>query len=50
LCFYFLSPYHGVQHYDIDLLANSEEQAKRSFKDVYEVITDNYDKKNNKKI
>jgi len=49
LCFYFLSPYHGVQHYDIDLLANSEEQAKRSFKDVYEVITDNYDKKNNKK-
>lgn len=39
LCFYFLSPYHGINGYNIDILANSEEQAKTSFKDVYDVIT-----------
>ena len=38
LCFFFLSPYHGVSHYDIDILANSEDQAKRSFNDLYELI------------
>lgn len=41
LCFYFLSPQHGVPHYDIDILANSERQAKRSFQDVYEVVCEN---------
>lgn len=40
LCFYFLSPYHGIRGYNIDLMANAEEQAKTSFKDVYEIITD----------
>ncbi|MDY3251226.1 MAG: terminase TerL endonuclease subunit [Candidatus Choladocola sp.] len=40
LCFYFLSPYHGIRGYNIDLMANAENQAKTSFKDVYEVITD----------
>lgn len=40
LCFYFLSPYHGIRGYNIDLMANAEDQAKTSFKDVYEVITD----------
>lgn len=40
LCFYFLSPYHGIQGYNIDLMANAEDQAKTSFKDVYEVIMD----------
>lgn len=41
LCFYFLSPIHGIPHYDIDILANSEKQAKRSFNDVYDIVTDN---------
>lgn len=49
LCFYFLSPYHGIRGYNIDLLANSEEQAKTSFKDVYDIINDNHDKKKNSK-
>lgn len=49
LAFYFISPYHGVQNYDIDILANSELQAYTSFNDVYNVITDNHDKKNNSK-
>ena len=40
LCFYFLSPYHGIRGYNIDLMANAEDQAKTSFKDVYDVVTD----------
>lgn len=48
LCFYFLSPYHGVRGYNIDLLANSEKQAMTSFNDVYEIIKENHDSKNNK--
>ncbi len=50
LCFYFISPYHGVRGYNIDLLANSETQAKTSFKDVYDVIKDNHDKSNEKAL
>lgn len=44
LCFYFLSPYHGIEGYNIDLLANSEKQAKVSFQDVYEIINNPTDK------
>lgn len=40
LCFYFLSPIHGIQGYNIDILANSEEQAMTSFNDVYYIIKD----------
>lgn len=50
LSFYFLSPYHGVKNYDIHLIANSEEQAKTSFMDVYNVIEHNHDERNNKKL
>lgn len=45
LCFYFMSPYHGIRGYNIDLMANSETQAKTSFKDVYEIITEPIDQK-----
>lgn len=38
LCFYFLSPIHGIQGYNIDILANSENQAKTSFNDLYDLI------------
>ena len=44
LCFYFLSPAHNVRGYDIDILANSETQAKVSFNDIYEIITSPKDK------
>lgn len=40
LCFYFISPYHGIRGYNIDLMANSEQQAMTSFKDVYDAITE----------
>lgn len=38
LCFYFLSPVHNIQGYNIDILANSENQAKTSFNDLYDLI------------
>jgi len=43
--FFALTTYLGVNRYDIELVANSEDQAKTSFKDVYEVIDDNEMKK-----
>ena len=46
LSFYFLSPHHGIRGYNIDLLANSEQQAMTTFKDVYEIINEPHLKKN----
>lgn len=45
LCFYFLSPYHGINGYNIDLLANSETQAMTTFNDVYEIVKEPIDNK-----
>lgn len=50
LAFYFLSPAHGVQGYNIDILANSENQAKTSFMDVYEIINNPSDAKNKRAL
>ncbi|MDU2692790.1 MAG: terminase TerL endonuclease subunit [Intestinibacter bartlettii] len=44
LCFYFISPVHGIKGYNVDLLANAEKQAKTSFNDVYEIIKDPIEK------
>lgn len=33
--------HHGINRYDIDLVATSQAQAKTSFEDVYDVIMDN---------
>lgn len=38
LCFYYTTPFHGVRAYNVDIVANSEKQAKTSFFDVYDVI------------
>lgn len=35
---YLLSNRHGIQDYNIDIVANNEQQAKTSFMDVYETI------------
>lgn len=40
LAFYFISPAHGIRGYDVDLLANSESQAKTSFMDLFNLITE----------
>ena len=38
LCFFFISPYHGIRGYNIDLVANSEKQAMVSYMDVFHAI------------
>ncbi len=38
LAWYLSTHYHGVKGYNIDIIANSEEQAKTSFNDIYEVL------------
>lgn len=48
LSFYFLSPHHGIRGYNIDLLANSEAQAKTTFNDVFEIVKEPYDNKHKK--
>ncbi|MGG5463495.1 terminase large subunit domain-containing protein [Clostridium sp. B9] len=41
LAWYFTTSFHGLQKYNVDIIANSEEQAMTSFEDVYETIDDN---------
>lgn len=38
---YFISPLHGIDYYDVSIVANSEKQAKRSFQECYRVIKKN---------
>jgi phage terminase large subunit-like protein len=35
---FFISPLHGIDRYNISIVANSELQAKTSFKEIYETI------------
>lgn len=35
---YFTTSFHGIKEYNVDIVANSENQAKTSFEDVYNVI------------
>ncbi|WLR44472.1 terminase large subunit (plasmid) [Bacillus carboniphilus] len=37
--FYMTTGHHGIDNYDIDIVATSEDQAKTSFEDVYNVLT-----------
>lgn len=38
LTFYFSTQYHGIDEYDVEIIANSEDQAKTSFDDIYNVL------------
>lgn len=49
-CFYMLTGHHGIQNYDIDIVATSESQAKTSFEDVYNVLDDPKHSEKMKKI
>lgn len=35
------TPIHGIKKYDISIVANSEEQAKTSFSEIYDVLLEN---------
>lgn len=41
LSHFFISPLHGIPRYNISIVANSELQAKTSFKEVYDVVGSN---------
>ena len=45
LALYFISPYHGVKGYNVDLIANGEDQAGTSIKDVGDLIREPVDQK-----
>jgi len=38
LAWYLTTPNHGVAGYNVDIIANSEDQAKTSFGDIYEML------------
>lgn len=38
LSHFFISELHGIENYDVEIVANSEKQAMTSFKEVYNVI------------
>ncbi|MDM5235474.1 terminase large subunit [Bacillus cereus] len=38
LCHFFISPLHGVDRYNVSIVANNEKQAKVSFREVYDAI------------
>lgn len=40
LAMYFISPLHGINGYNVDLIANGEDQAGTSIKDVYNIVKD----------
>lgn len=44
IVWYFTTQYHGVSGYNVDIIANSEEQAKTSFEDVYQMLDDTWEK------
>ncbi|MDN6625848.1 MAG: terminase large subunit [Pisciglobus halotolerans] len=38
LCAYFISPLHNIRNYDTVVVANSEDQAKVSFNELYDIV------------
>lgn len=44
LAWWLSTHYHGVQGYNIDIVANSEDQAKTSFNDIYDMLDDTWKK------
>lgn len=44
VAWYLSTQYHGVQGYNVDIIANCEDQAKASFEDIYEMLDRTWDK------
>ena len=38
VAWYLTTPYHGIRGYNVDIVANAQDQASTSFNDVYEVL------------
>jgi len=44
LAWYLTTHYHGIKGYNVDIIANSEDQAKTSFDDIYSMLERTWDK------
>lgn len=44
VAWYLTTMYHGVPGYNVDIIANSEDQAKTSFEDIYQMLEDTWTK------
>lgn len=44
VAWYLTTIYHGINGYNVDIIANSEEQAKTSFDDIYQMLDDTWAK------
>ena len=44
VAWYMTTMYHGVTGYNVDIIANSEDQAKTSFEDIYQMLEDTWAK------
>lgn len=44
LSWYLTTHYHGIRGYNVDIIANAEDQARISFDDVYEMLEDTWAK------
>lgn len=44
VAWYLTTMYHGVTGYNVDIIANSEDQAKTSFEDIYQMLEDTWTK------
>ena len=44
VAWYLTTMYHGVTGYNVDIIANSEDQAKTSFEDIYQMLEDTWAK------
>lgn len=44
LAWYLTTHYHGIKEYNVDIIANSEDQAKTSFEDIYQMLEDTWSK------
>lgn len=47
IAWYFTTHYHGVKGYNVDIIANAEEQAKTSFNDIFEMLENTWAKSKN---
>lgn len=47
VAWYLTTHYHGVKGYNVDIIANSEDQAKTSFDDVHGVLEDTWEQSKN---
>ena len=44
LAWYLTTKYHGIRGYNVDIIANSEDQAETSFMDIYDMLTRTWEK------